>query len=299
MFGLLNLNKPAGKTSRDAVNLVSRLIRGVKVGHAGTLDPLATGVLVIGVGPATRLVQFVQRMPKRYEATFLLGKESDTEDIEGQVQEVETAKVPGIEDIRSAIPSFCGQIEQTPPAYSALKVRGRRAYDLARQGKQVELQPRSIVVYEIELVRYDYPELGLRIQCGSGTYIRSLGRDLARAVGSAAVMSQLTRTAIGSFRLEDAISPEVLTGEMLEERLIPAVEAVTSLPKIRVTDGEAERLWNGQRIADRWAVTGAEIAVVGERGELIAIATQEAGERIKPLRNFPPQEAPRGGAEMP
>ena len=189
--GLLNLNKPAGMTSRDVVNIVQRLSRPAKAGHAGTLDPLADGVLVVCVGSATRLIEYVQRMPKRYVGTFLLGRQSPTEDIEGEVTELPDAPVPTREQIEAAARRFVGRIEQRPPAFSALKIRGRPAYKLARQGKPVELAPRPVEIYRIEVKKYRYPELVLEIDCGGGTYVRSLGRDLAESLGTAAVMSAL------------------------------------------------------------------------------------------------------------
>src|SRR5436309_1327485 len=150
MFGLLNVEKPAGLTSRDVVNRVQRLVRPHKVGHAGTLDPLATGVLVLAVGPATRLVEYIQQMPKMYQSAFLLGRTSDTEDIEGNVTELSEPPIPNRKEIVSAISSFVGTIEQRPPAYSALKVAGRPAYKLARRGEEPQLAPRPVVVHSIE-----------------------------------------------------------------------------------------------------------------------------------------------------
>src|SRR5436190_8799230 len=199
MFGLLNVDKPSGLTSRDVVNRVQRLVKPHKVGHAGTLDPLASGVLVVCVGPATRLIEYVQRMPKRYLATFLLGRRSETEDIEGAVTELTDTPVPTVEQAHGALPNFVGRIQQLPPAFSALKVDGQRAYALARKGETPDLQPRPIEVYSVELVEYSYPQLVLDIRCGSGTYVRSLGRDIARALGTEAVMSALVRTEIGPF----------------------------------------------------------------------------------------------------
>src|SRR4051794_5854504 len=159
MFGLLNIDKPAGLTSRDVVNVVQRLVRPHKVGHAGTLDPLATGVLIVALGPATRLVEYVQRMAKTYQATFLLGRTSDTEDVEGTVMELDRAPIPNAHEIDAALPAFVGTIQQTPPAYSALKVAGRRAYQMARRGEAVELAARPVEIHGIEVIRYDYPEL--------------------------------------------------------------------------------------------------------------------------------------------
>ena len=202
--GLLNLNKPVGMTSRQAVNVVQRLAGPAKAGHAGTLDPLASGVLVVCVGGATRLIEYVQRMRKRYVGTFLLGRQSITEDTEGDVTELPDAPVPNWQEIEAAAQRFVGRIEQRPPAFSALKVQGRAAYKLARQGKPVVLVPRPVDIHRIEIQSYEYPELVLAVECGSGTYVRSLGRDLAETLGTAAVMSALVRTSIGSHRLEEA-----------------------------------------------------------------------------------------------
>ena len=192
--GLLNLSKPAEMSSRQAVNLVERLTRPVRAGHAGTLDPLATGVLVVCVGAATRLIGYVQRMPKRYQGTFLLGRQSPTEDIEGDVIELADAPIPTREQVVAVAARFIGRIDQRPPAFSAVKVAGRRAYELARQGRQPEWLPRPVVIHSIEVAAYQYPELILDVACGGGTYIRSLGRDLAESLGTAAVMSALVRT---------------------------------------------------------------------------------------------------------
>ena len=175
--GLLSLSKPSGMTSRQAVDVVQRLARPVKAGHAGTLDPLATGVLVVCVGGATHLIEYVQRMPKRYTATFLLGRQSPTEDVEGAVVELPHAPVPAGEQIEAAAQRFVGRIDQRPPAFSALKIHGRPAYKLARQGRPVTLQPRPVELYRIEVKSYRYPELILEVECGGGTYVRSLGRD--------------------------------------------------------------------------------------------------------------------------
>lgn len=287
MFGLLNVNKSAGMTSRDVVNRVQRIVRPSKAGHAGTLDPLAEGVLVICIGAATRLIQYVQQMPKRYTGTFLLGRQSDTEDVEGEVIELVDPPQPSPAEIENVLPQFIGTIQQRPPAYSALKVGGRRAYDLARAGQLVELEPRPITITDIRLVKYEYPELVLDVTCGSGTYIRSLGRDIAEALGTAAVMSALTRTAIGEFRLEQACRLDQLTAESIAEHLLPPLTAVAALPQIQLNDDEARRLGNGLTIADRFDLKDNEIAAIDADGHLRAIVTRRDAGQLKPLRNFP------------
>ena len=289
--GVLNLNKPPGVTSRQAVNRVQRLLpRKTKIGHAGTLDPLAQGVLVVAVGSATRLIETIQQTPKTYRAEFLLGRHSDTEDIEGQVVEIDEPVVPTAEAIRRALPKFEGTLQQRPPAYSALKVGGRRAYDLARRGEHVELASREIVVHRIALDRYDYPALGLTIECGSGTYIRSLGRDIAEAVGTAAVMSALERTAIGPFAVEQAVDPTVLTGDNLAEHLHDPGLAVAHLPRIVLNADAARRVLSGQLIGRPDGLSGeGEFAAFDESNRLISIMVARGRDMLAPKRNFPPE----------
>jgi tRNA pseudouridine55 synthase len=287
MFGLINIDKPRGITSRDVVNRVQRLVKPIKVGHAGTLDPLATGVLIVALGPATRLVEYVQRLPKTYLATFQLGKMSDTEDIEGEVVALTDPPIPAEEELRAVLPKFTGVITQQPPAYSALKVGGQRAYALARRGEAVELAPRPVEIHEINLVRYQYPELELLIRCGSGTYVRSLGRDIARALGTDAVMSALVRQAIGPFRMEEAVAYAELAPSMIEGRLLPPTLALGEMPHIVVTRQEASHLWQGQALSRRGSMIAAgELAAVSSDGELVAILVPD-GTNWRPDKAFP------------
>jgi len=287
-FGLLNINKPSGITSRDVVNHVQRIVRPAKAGHAGTLDPLASGVLVVCVGPATRLIDYVQQGAKRYRATFLLGRQSDTEDIEGEVTVLASAPAPTRDEIVRAAASFVGEIRQRPPAYSALKVGGRRAYDLARAGKEVELAERPVKVYSIDVLDYDYPSLSLDIRCGAGTYVRSLGRDLAASLGTAAVMSALVRTEVGSFRLEDACELEDIRGETLGDLLLPPRRAVADLPVVILTADEIHRLSHGMPVRREGLTELAEAAGCDEGGELMAILTAREGQ-LWPSRNLGPR----------
>ncbi|MHB1036525.1 MAG: tRNA pseudouridine(55) synthase TruB [Pirellulales bacterium] len=284
-FGLLNINKPSGMTSRRVVDVVQRLVRPAKAGHAGTLDPLASGVLVVCLGAATRLIEYVQRMPKRYTGTFLLGRESPTEDVEGPVTELPDAPRPTLDELARAATELTGPIQQRPPAFSALKVAGRRAYDLARAGKDVVLQPRPVMVHRLAVARYEYPEMTLDVECGAGTYIRSLGRDLANRVGTAAVMSALTRTAIGSFRLAEACELDRLTPQTLAERVLPALRAVESLPTVVLTDEESARIKHGLAV-EKAAPPGEEFAGVDCSGRLVAILVRRADGCLGPLRNF-------------
>ncbi len=312
MHGFLNLDKPIGATSRQVVNRIQRLLGITRAGHAGTLDPLATGVLVVGVGAATRLIEYVQRMTKNYRGTFLLGRSSPTEDLEGDVTLLEGPRVPTPDEVTAAAGRFTGRIQQRPPAFSALKIQGRPAYRLARQGRPVELAPREVTIHRLAVVAYEYPELVLEVQCSGGTYIRSLGRDLAESLGTAAVMSALVRTAVGSFTLAQAADPRQLNAESCAARLEPLVRAVEMLPKIVLSVEEAVRIGHGLTI--RTGIGGAtaglpssagavrstagqassgtqalahEMAAVDESGRLVAIVGPAGEGLLRPLRNLP------------
>jgi len=281
--GILNVNKPTGETSRHVVDTVHRLVRPAKAGHAGTLDPLAAGVLLVAVGPATRLIKYLQRMPKQYKGTFLLGRESTTEDITGEVVELDDPPVPSMEKIAATAEKLLGRVEQRPPAFSALKVAGKRAYDLARKGKPVDLKPRPVEIYGIEIIEYEYPKLTLDIRCGSGTYVRSLGRDLAESLGTAAVMSSLVRTAIGDFHIDAATDPASISEENLETRLHPPLAAVEMLPRVQLTVDLAARVRNGQTIAAEMpeSKTG-EAAAVDPAGRFVAVLTPREPGWLRP-----------------
>lgn len=286
-FALLNLNKPAGVTSRRVVDRVQRLVKPAKVGHAGTLDPLACGVLVLGIGQATRLVEYVQEMPKHYRATFLLGRTSTTEDVDGEITEIEDAVPPRREQLEQIVHQMTGEIEQRPPNYSALKVAGRRAYDLARAGYQLELAPRVVRIYRLDIVRYEYPELCLDVVCGGGTYVRSLGRDLAERAGSAAVMSALERTAIGRFAIAEALDPNTLTPENLSEYLLSPVLAVRGLmDEFVVSEAQRQRILQGLTIRAP-GIEGDRCAALDSQGRLVAILVRRSDDEWRPTKNFP------------
>jgi tRNA pseudouridine55 synthase len=287
LIGVLNVNKPAGMSSREAVDCVKRLVRPAKVGHAGTLDPLASGVLVVCIGKATRLIEFVQQMPKRYRGTFLLGRTSATEDIESEVTELVDPPVPSRDEIERACGSFVGTVEQRPPAFSALKVAGRRAYDLARRGKPVELLPRPVTIYGLAVVAYEYPRLTLDIRCGAGTYVRSLGRDLAGSLGTGAVMCALERTQIGPFQINEAVDPFQLDAVRLEQSLQPPQDALAGLPKTVLDDREVERLAHGQFL-DRPAppaITDSLVLALNQSQEMVALL-QRRDDALWPYINF-------------
>jgi tRNA pseudouridine55 synthase len=286
--GILNVNKPPAWTSRDVVNWVDRLCRPSKAGHAGTLDPLATGVLVICVGQATRLIEYVQRMRKRYRATFLLGRSSDTDDTEGDITVNSDAPMPSRMDIDDALQRFVGSISQRPPAHSAIKVQGRRAYRLARQGVAVELAPRVVEIHSLRVFRYDYPALDLDIECGSGTYVRALGRDLAAELGTTAVMSALERTAVGAFRVADAVALDELSAETVSKHLEPPITAVTELPKVELDDAQLNEIRHGRSISfgGSAGASSPEWAAVTATGELAAILREKRPGELWPRRNL-------------
>ena len=207
--GFLVLDKPAGLSSAKALNAVKRrLARGTKVGHAGTLDPFATGVLVVLVGGATRLCERVMGLPKRYEATLRLGATTPTLDPESPEQPVPGAVAPSLDAVKRVLAGFQGEIEQVPPAHSAIKVDGRRAYDLARAGESVQLPPRKVRIDRVELFGFEWPNLRLAVECGRGFYVRSFARDVGEALGTGAYLTALRRTHVGPFSEGMAISTE-------------------------------------------------------------------------------------------
>ena len=291
--GLLNLEKPGGLTSRDVVNRVVRLAgRGTKVGHAGTLDPLASGVLVVCLGRATRLVEYVQRMPKVYRTVIRLGARSDTLDADGHVVETPDPPIPIEADVRSALAGQVGTIDQLPPQFSALKVEGRRAYDLARAGETADLRPRPVRIDRIDLLEYAWPRLEIEIECGGGTYVRSIARDVGDALGPGGLVEVLIRTRIGPFALTDALGLSDLTPESVLDRLRPASEALAGLPRLVLSAEQVAAIVRGQaldahRIEDADDLPAGEVSLIDPAGELVAIAEHEAGSgRVRPRRVF-------------
>lgn len=292
LCGLLNIDKPPAITSRRVVDRIERLVRPAKVGHAGTLDPLATGVLVVAVGAATRLIEYVQRSPKQYRATFLLGRQSPTDDVEGEVRLLPDAPVPDRQQIAEAAARFLGTIEQVPPSFSALKVAGRRAYELAREGRPAALKPRAVQIYRLELLAYDYPQLELQIECSQGTYVRSLGRDLAASLGTAAVMSALRRTAVGTFRESDATALHDLDKDNVEKHLLPPILALSALPQVRLSASQTAAVRNGQTIPrPRDGPQAEEYAALDPAGQLVGVLRVRGPARLGPVCNLPEPQA--------
>lgn len=287
LHGILNLHKPAGISSRKVVDQVERLVRPAKAGHAGTLDPLATGVLVVCVGSATRLIQYIQQMPKQYRAVFRLGCTSSTDDVEGDLSELVDAPRPSLAQLCDAAAQLTGVIEQRPPAFSALKVQGKRAYALARRGQEVHLAAREVSIYSFDVIRYEYPDVVAEVRCSSGTYVRALCRDLGKFLGTGAVMAALERSAIGRFTIDDAISPGLLHSENLEGYLRPSAEAVANLPRLVLSPGELADVAHGRQIARKIRDGSGEIAAFDAAGRLAAILTAKDVGGLSVVRYFP------------
>jgi tRNA pseudouridine55 synthase len=253
--GILNINKPGGWTSHDVVGWVRRVMREKRVGHAGTLDPMATGVLLVCVGQATRVAEYLTAGQKVYRAEAQLGATTDTFDADGQI--TATATVPALTaaDLRAALSGFIGEIQQRPPAYSAIKQEGEAAYRKARRGETVELPARPVRIDAIELSEWDPASAKLKIvvTCGPGTYIRSLTHDLGQALGCGAVLTCLTRIRSGQFTIENALELEALAGAVGSgnaDRLLHPIEtALSSLTRVPVSETEIARLMHGQSIA--------------------------------------------------
>jgi tRNA pseudouridine55 synthase len=276
MNGLLVIDKPSGMTSRDVVNRVQKWFpRKTKIGHTGTLDPLATGVLVICIGAATRLADYVQAMGKTYTSRFRLGATSTTDDADGEVTETPNAAPATREQIETALASFVGTIEQVPPAVSALKVEGSRAHDLVRKGKEVRLAPRNVRIDAIRITRYEWPFLDVEIDCGKGTYIRSIARDLGAKLGCGGLVQALRRTRIGPFTAEQGVGLDTDPA-----KLLPMAAAVAGMRPVRVSPDELKRLRQGQRVRGEAKCDG-EAALYNNEGELVGIGDCEQG-TIKP-----------------
>ncbi len=276
--GILVIDKPTGTTSRAMVDATARLVPGARVGHAGTLDPLATGVLVVCVGPATRLVETIQGLAKTYQVEIRLGARSDTLDADGRIEEDDSPPIPSAGEIAVALAPFRGVIQQTPPQFSALKVAGRRAYDLARKGSVVELKPRPVRIDRIAVLDYAWPILALEVDCGGGTYIRSLARDVGEKLGSSGYVQTLRRTRIGGFTLDQAVDPGVLVNRAaFESHLLDPVLAVQGLTQIVLDPAQRAAVALGKRIPVGESGLAAPncskpIALVDQDGALVALA---------------------------
>tara|TARA_Y100001934_G_scaffold248689_1_gene309489 strand:- start:562 stop:1473 length:912 start_codon:yes stop_codon:yes gene_type:complete len=285
--GWLVIDKPAGKTSAGVVAEVKRLTDAAKAGHGGTLDPLATGILPIALGEATKTVPYLMERSKGYRFVVRWGEARTTDDEEGDVTETSAAR-PSVEQIEAGLPNFIGEIEQLPPAYSAIKVGGQRAYDLARKGQPVELTPRLVQVNRFELTSCpDADHAEFEVDCGKGTYVRALARDLAVSLGTCGHVARMRRTWVGLFREETAISldnlAELSHSAALFEAIRPVETVLDDIPALALTSQQADRLSSGQMVRVLNAADGIYCARSSER--LVALAEAKDGE-IRPLRVF-------------
>jgi tRNA pseudouridine55 synthase len=272
--GVLVVDKPVGLTSHDVVQIVRKGTNIRRAGHTGTLDPRASGVLVILIGPAVRLSEYVSASDKRYQAVVRLGATTDTYDSDGRVVNQAPVNITE-EQFENVLEKFIGEIEQVPPPYSAVKVKGRKAYEMAREGEEVDLQPRTIEVYNLELLEWAPPEAVIDVYCSSGTYVRSLAHDLGEELGCGAHLVGLRRTKSGRFTLRDAVPLRKLR-EAFEngnwyQYLIPAAEALSDWPAVDLTPEEVDAIRHGHRIGGEPPEKGTLARGISEQGELVAL----------------------------
>ncbi|MGB9723224.1 MAG: tRNA pseudouridine(55) synthase TruB [Chloroflexia bacterium] len=293
MEGFLNLNKPAGPTSHDIVEQVRRLLHRRRVGHGGTLDPLAEGVLPIALGRATRLLPFLHEGEKVYRATVALGVSTTTYDAEGEV--TATRPVPPLDrrELEAVLSSFQGEIEQVPPPFSAVRQGGRRLYRRARAGEEVQPPPRRVRIFRLTLLSWEPPHLSLEVACGGGTYIRSLAHDLGERLGCGAHLRSLVRFQVGPFRLEEALRPEELAALVargrLEEVLLPSDTPVRHWPAVVVEESLLPALLSGRPLALEVRVeNGERVRAYGPTGRFLALLRRETESGLwRPFRVFP------------
>lgn len=294
--GLLVIDKPAGMTSHDVVGRVRRLAGMKRVGHGGTLDPFATGILVVAVGRATRVLQYVQDHQKGYRAHVVLGAATDTADVDGVVTDTaERDNWPDEAEVAAAVSRFVGEIEQAPPAYSAIKVGGRKLYELARAGEQVDVPKRIVTVHAIEVLSYAPPDLVLDIQCGKGTYVRSIARDIGALLGTEAYCHGLRRTNSGAFCLADAWTLEELAERDVRDdwpriALHPDA-ALTGLPAVILGEADRDKWYHGRSvpISRPASSTGIVTRAYGDDGQFLGIGTWTDDDRLKPTLVLPPE----------
>ncbi|CAN5526968.1 tRNA pseudouridine(55) synthase TruB [soil metagenome] len=294
MNGILIIDKPPGITSHDVVSRVRRILKTKRVGHTGTLDPFATGVMVILVGQATRLAQFLDKDAKEYEAIVRFGFETDTGDRTGQKRDGETVRHGDAvtrAEIEGVLSPFRGKIEQTPPMYSAKKIDGQKLYELARKGETVERKPVTVTINELEVIddlKAEDLELGtwdfrLKVNCSAGTYIRTLAEDIGRKIGIGAHLAELHRTHAGKFSIDQSLTLEQLAElEQPASALIPMEQAVSHLQKIELTDERIAKTKNGlsTRILDREFADGEAIQVLDSSEQLVAIGFFDKSENV-------------------
>ena len=263
--GILLIDKEVNYSSFQAINKAKRLIKADKVGHSGTLDPFATGLLVVTVNKATKVNQFIETQDKEYIATLKLGVKTSTLDLEGEV--LATKEVPSLNEelIINALNKFKGKIKQIPPMFSALKVNGQKLYDLARQGIEIERKEREVEIFNIELISFNEDEIKFKVHCSKGTYIRTLGESISEELNTYGHLIQLRRTRVGNFKVEDAYKLD----ELDNYKLFPIKDALTHYPKIQLNDDEITKIKNGLKF--KFNTNEDEILIIDKNDEPIAI----------------------------
>jgi len=284
MDGVLNINKPSGMTSHDVVERVRRILRERRVGHTGTLDPMATGVLVLCVGKATRIAQYLEAGEKEYKAVMKLGVTTDTLDAEGRILETKSYPPPDRITINEAIQGFIGSIMQRPPAYSAVKVAGVPSYKLAREGKAEPLKPRQVTIFSIDISAFEDPLVNLLVRCSKGVYIRTLCSEIGTALGMGAHLAGLERTRSGHFRIDSALTLDQLQGMVIAgsaaKALTPIDDALLTFPSIPISEAETVRVLHGNQIScpTSLAEMGSDLVRLhSPSGTLLALARIVAG----------------------
>ena len=281
--GVLVIDKPIGLTSHDVVQIIRRGTGIRRAGHTGTLDPRASGVLVVLIGPAVRLSEYVSASDKRYQATIRLGSTTDTYDSEGMVTSESPANHITEEKFDEILQTYVGEIEQVPPPYSAVKVKGKKAYEMARKGEQVDLEPRKIQVYSLEILEWDPPEVVIDAYCSSGTYVRSLANDLGESLGTGAYLIGLRRTKSGRFTLREAVPlrrlKEAFQAGDWYKFLIPAADALGDWPAVELDADQVDLVRHGHRIPAEPDSEGWSRAI-SQQGDLVALLeyNSESGE---------------------
>ena len=286
--GILPVDKPEGPTSHDVVGRARRALRLRRIGHTGTLDPFASGLLLLCLGPATRLAEYLTALPKSYTATLRLGAATDTDDATGSpISESEGWRGVSEDALRAALAAQTGEIDQLPPVYSAKKVDGERAYAAARRGEEVRRTPVRVTIHSIELLRFDPPFAEFTVDCSSGTYIRSIARDAGEALGVGAHLTALRRTRVGRFGVEGALTVETLEdADAVRSALIAPAEALAHLPAATVDEAGVRALGHGGAVpAPDGVPAGSPVAILSPAGGLLAIG-ERVGEELRPRKVF-------------
>ncbi|MBR2309754.1 MAG: tRNA pseudouridine(55) synthase TruB [Oscillospiraceae bacterium] len=275
MNGIVIIDKPAGWTSQDVVSKLRGVLHTKRIGHGGTLDPMATGVLPVFVGRATRGVEFFEHAEKTYEAELRLGIATDTEDITGTVLEEKPVTVTG-QQLEKALENFRGEIRQIPPMYSAVKINGQKLCDLARKGREVERKPRTITIFALDLLEFDGITAKLRVHCSKGTYIRTLCKDIGESLGCGGCMAALRRVTAGAYTIEDAIPlAELVESDDPEAYLRPVDSMFTQHPAVTLTPNQEKRCRNGNSFSI--ALEAGTYRCYGENGAFLMLAQAESG----------------------